>query len=325
MRGRRSLAAVLALLISSTLAPTRADAAEWPERPLRLIVPGPAGGAYDHVARPVAEELSRSLKQPVIIDNRPSAGAIVSTRAGADAAPDGYTLTITGTPNAIADSLYEQVPYDIVTAFEHVGGIGETAQWLMVRSDAGIPTFDELIARARRDPGRIDYASTGVGGPGHLMMEQLQRVTGIRLTHVPYKGTAPALQDLMAGVVALTVLPPNTALPAVRAGRLIVLAVSGPARSALASDAPTFAELGYPQLTVSAWMGLSAPKGTPAAIVQRLNAALCTALEKPAVAQRLRLGAIEPMPTTPTEYARLVRDDTRRWGEFVRSLRLKPN
>ena len=325
MRASRSLAAFLALLMSSTLAPTRADAAEWPERPLRLIVPGPAGGAYDHVVRPLAQELSHSLKQPVIVDNRPSAGAIVGTRAGADAAPDGYTLTVTGTPNAIADSLYEKVPFDIVTAFEHVGGIGEAAQWLMVRKGASIRNFDELIAKASREPGRIHYASTGVGGPGHLVMEQLQRITGIRLSHVPYKGAAPALQDVLAGVVALTVLPPNTALPAVRAGRLVVLAVSSPARGALAPEAPTFAELGYPQLTVSAWMGLSAPKGTPAAIVQRLNAALRTALEKPAVAQRLRFGGIEPMPTTPAEYARLVSDDTRRWRELVRSLGLKPN
>lgn len=325
MRPSRPLATFLALLLTITLTPPHADAAEWPERPLRLIVPGPAGGAYDHVVRPLAEELSRSLKQPVIVDNRPSAGAIVGTRAGADAAPDGYTLTITGTPNAIADSLHENMPFDIVTAFEHVGGIGEAAQWLMVRSDAGIATFDELIARARRDPGRIHYASTGMGGPGHLVMEQLQRATGTRLTHVPYKGATPALQDVLAGIVTLTVLPPNTVLPAVRAGRLVVLAVSSTDRSPLAPGAPTFAELGYPQLTATAWMGLSAPKGTPAAIVQRLNAALRTALEKPALAQRLRLAAIEPMPTTPGEYTRLVRDETRRWGEVVRGLGLKPN
>lgn len=320
-----ALAAAAAIILAVATEKVRAESREWPTRPVRIIVPAAAGGPYDRVVRPLAEELSRALKQSVLIDNRPSAGSIVGTRAGANAAPDGYTLTVTGTPNAIADSLYENVPFDIVNGFEHIGAIGQAAQWLMVRSDAGIASLQDLIDAARREPGCVDYASSGVGTTGHLVMEQLQRSAGIRLTHVPYKGGTQALQDVMAGVVPIIVMPPNTALAEVRSGRLKVLALSSATRSPQAPAAPTFAELGYPQLTVSAWMGLSAPKGTHRDVVQKLNTALRVALENPAIVQGMRFEGIEPLPTTPEQYARMVRTDTRRWEELVRRLGLKPN
>ncbi|MBC5784612.1 tripartite tricarboxylate transporter substrate binding protein [Ramlibacter sp. USB13] len=320
---RRLAAAALACLAATAFSAHAQG--DWPARPIRIIVPAPAGGPFDRTIRPLAQHLSQTLKQPVVVDNRPSAGNIVGTQAGATAAPDGYTLTMTGMLNTIAQGLYDNVPFDIVKDFEHVGAIGEGPQWLVVRSDAGIATFQDLVQQAKREPGKINYASSGAGSTGHLVMEQLQRAAGVQLTHVPYKGGAPALQDVLAGVVSVIVIPSNAALAPVQAGKLKVLAVSSGKRSANAPQVPTFAELGYPQLTVSSWIGLSAPKGTPAPIVQKLNTALKTAMSDAALLKQLEFEGLVPLSTTPEQYARMVRSDTERWGQLVRSLNLKAN
>lgn len=300
-------------------------AQDWPTKPIRVIVPAPAAGPFDRVMRPLAQEMSKILKQPLVIDNRPSAGNIVGTQAGVSALADGYTLTITGMLNTIAAGLYDNLPFDIVGDFAHIGPIGGGAQWLIVRTNAGIKSFGDLIAKAKRDPGQINYASSGAGSSGHLIMELLQRATGTRMTHVPYKGGAPALQDALAGVVDVLVIPPNTAIPHVKDGKLFVLAVSSQARMAGYPNVPTFAELGYPQLTVSSWVGLSAPRGTPPAIVNRLNAALEVALAKDGLRKQLIAEGLEPMQGTPEQYTELVKTDTQRWGQLTRSLNLKAN
>lgn len=297
----------------------------WPTRAVRIIVPAPAGGPYDRAMRPLAQHMARTLGQPVVVDNRPGAGNIIGAQAGASAAPDGYTLTMTGLQNAIAAHLYENVPFDIAEDFAHIGAIGEGPQWLVVRSGAGIASLDDLLVQARRTPGRIDYASSGAGSTGHLLMEQLQRATGVTLTHVPYKGGAPALQDVLGGVVAVTVLPSNMALAPVQTGQLRVLAVSSAVRSPVVPQAPTFAELGHPQLTVSAWVGLSAPRGTPERIVRQVNAALHAAMRDPAIRRQMDTEGLVALPDTPAHYTRLVREDTARFGELVRSLNLKAN
>lgn len=308
------------------LAPAaHAQASDWPTRPIRIIVPAPAGGPYDRTMRPVAQHMAQALKQSIIIDNRPSAGNIVGTQAGASAPPDGYTLTMTGMLNTIAQSEYQGLHYDIVKDFEHVGAIGDGPQWLVARADANIRSVQDLVEQAKAAPGRIDYASSGAGSTGHLVMELLQRATGIRLTHVPYKGAAPAMQDVLAGVEPVIVVPSIAAWSSVQSGQLRVLAVSSAQRSALVPQVPTFAELGYPQLTVSAWVGLSAPKGTPPAVVGRLNAALEDALRDPALLHRLDVEGLTPRLTTPAQYAELVRSDTERWGQLVRSLDLHAN
>lgn len=320
---RLAAAAAVGFLLATSVA--HSQSAEWPARPIHIIVPAPAGGPYDQVIRPVAQQMSQALKVPMVVDNRPSAGNIVGTHAGALAAPDGYTLTMTGMLNTIAQGMYENVPFDIVKDFEHIGEIGRAAQWLVVRSDAGINTFEDLLQRAKLEPGKIDYASSGAGSAGHLVMEQLQRATGIQLTHVPYKGGAPALQDVLAGVVSVIVVPPNAARSYVLSGKLKVLAVSSPQRSPAVPNAPTFAELGYKQLTVSSWVGLSAPKGTPAAIVRKLHAALQVAIHESAVVKQLEFQGMTPAASTPEQYAQLVRADTERWGQLVRSLNIKAN
>lgn len=319
----RRLAAGTALAAAALAA--AAQTADWPARPIRIVVPAPAGGPYDRTIRPLAQQMSQSLKQPVVVDNRPSAGNVVGTQVGASAAPDGYTLTMTGMLNTIAQSMYDNLPFDIVTSFEHIGAIGEGAQWLVVRSDAGIGSLQDLIEQARREPGKVNYASSGAGSTGHLVMEQLQRAAAIQLTHVPYKGGAPALQDVLAGVVPVIVVPPTSVAASVQAGKLRVLATSSAARMASAPDVPTFAELGYKALTVTAWVGLSAPKGTPKAIVDKVNAAMGAALKDPALLRQLQAEGMDTLSMTPAQYARLVRSDTERWGQLVRSLQIKAN
>lgn len=323
-RIRSLLAAALACLAAGP-ALAQAPATDWPTRPVRIIVPAPAGGPFDRTIRPLAQQMAQILKQPVVVDNRPSAGHIVGTQAGATAAPDGYTVTVTGMLNTIAQGMYENVPFDIVKDFEHAGAIGGGAQWLAVRSDAGIASFQDLVQQAKREPGKINYASSGAGSTGHLVMEQLQRAAGIQLTHVPYKGGAPALQDVLAGVVSVIVIPLNAALPVVQQGKLKVLAVSSAERSALVPAVPTFEELGYRQLTVTSWIGLSLPKGTPAPIVRKLNATLNAALQDGPLLKQLEAEGLAPMRTTPEQYTQLVRSDTERWGQLVRSLQLKAN
>lgn len=300
-------------------------AAEWPDRPVRIIVPAPAGGAYDRAMRPIAQEMSAQWKQPVVIDNKPGGGNIIGTQAGAVAPPDGYTLTMTGMVNTIAQGLYERVPFDIVADFAHASGIGGGAQWLVVGSGAGITSFADLLQQARREPGKLNYATSGQGSTGHLLMELLQRATGVQLSHVPYKGGAPALQDVLAGIVPISVVPSPGILTHVQSGKLKVLAVSSAVRSADLPQVPTFEELGFKQLSVMSWVGLSAPKGTPPAILQKVHAAVRASLAKPEVLSKLEADGMTPMVTSPEAYAQLVRSDTERWGQLTRGLQLKAN
>ena len=317
---RRQLLAASALALPSTLF---AQASVWPTKPVRIIVPAPAGGPFDRLIRPIAQDMATTLGQPVVIDNRPSAGNIVGTQAGATAPADGYTLTMTGMVNTITAGLHEKLPFDIVGDFVHISAIGGGAQWLLARADGGPASLADLLARAKREPGKLTYASSGAGSTGHLLMELLQRATGVQLVHVPYKGGGPALNDMLAGVVDLLVVPQNVVQAHVQSGKLRALAVSSSTRSPAAPQVPTFAELGHPSLTVMSWVGLSAPRGTPAEPVRRVHAALQAALAKPAVADPQVAEGLVIMKTTPEEFTALVKADVERWGTLVRGLKLK--
>lgn len=320
--------AILQMVIAALVAVSATaygQTADWPSRPIRVIVPAPPGGGYDRTMRPLAQEIALILKQPVVIENKPGAGNIIGAQAGALAVPDGYTLTMTGMINTIAQGMYEKVPFDIVTDFSHIAVIGGGAQWLVVNSQAGIDSLPDLIAKARREPGKINYASSGSGSTGHLLMEQLQKATGTVLTHIPYKGAAPALQDVLGGQVQVIVIPPSGAMQQIQGGKLKVLAVSSEKRTPELPQVPTFEELGYKQLTVISWVGLSAPKGTPQGIINKVNAAVRDALAKPELSKRLEAEGIVPMVRTPDQFTQLVKADTDRWGQLTRSLNLKAN
>jgi tripartite-type tricarboxylate transporter receptor subunit TctC len=288
-------------------------------------VPSAPGGAYDKAIRPLALEMSAILKQPIVIDNKPSAGNIIATQTGAKAPADGYTVTMTGMMNTMVAGIYDNLPFDILKDFEHVGGITGGAQWLVVRTDAGFSTLADMLEKARREPGSVQYATSGVGSTGHLMMEQLQRDAKVKLTHVPYKGGAPALLDTLAGVVPVVVVPLAAVEPHVKAGKLKVLAASTEQRSPKHPDIPTFAELGYKQLTVSSWAGLSVPKGTPDAVVRKLAAALSASLNKPLVTQTFDNEGMFAMGMSPEDYTKLMQSDLERWGKLTRSLGIKAN
>ena len=323
---RRSLLlGAVSILCTAAASVVWAQSNPWPTRPVRIIVPAPAGGAYDRAIRPLADEMAAQLKQPFVIENKPGAGNIIGTQAGATAAPDGYTLTVTGMLNTIAQGIYEKVPFDIVNDFVHVASVAGGAQWLVVNRDAGIDSLDALIAQAKREPGKVTYASSGQGSTGHLVMELLQRSTGTTLTHIPYKGGAPALQDVLGNQVPITVIPISGALAHVQSGKLKALAVSSTSRSPELPQVPTFEELGHKQLTVTSWIGLSVPKGTPNDIVNKLSAAVRASLLKPEVKAKLEADGGTPLIMAPEQFAQLVKSDTERWGQLTRSINLKAN
>jgi tripartite-type tricarboxylate transporter receptor subunit TctC len=318
---RGAVSVVFAVAASMVYAQTT----NWPARPVRIIVPAPAGGAYDRAIRPLADELAGQLKQPFVIENKPGAGNIIGTQMGASAAPDGYTVTVTGMLNTIAQGLYDKVPFDIINDFVHVASVAGGAQWLVVNRDAGIDSLEAMLAQAKREPGKLTYASSGQGSTGHLLMELLQRSTGTTLTHIPYKGGAPALQDVVGGQVPITVIPISGALAHIQSGKLKALAVSSTSRSADLPQVPTFEEMGYKQLTVTSWVGLSVPRGTPPDIVHKLSAAVHAALSKPEVKAKLEADGGTALIMSPDQFAQLVKSDTERWGKLTRSINLKAN
>lgn len=320
----RSAAAGLACTAAGVWPTTGQAQTAWPSKPVRLIVPAPAGGPFDRLIRPIAQDMAAALGQPFVIDNRPSAGNIVGTQAAAASAPDGYTLVMTGMVNTITQGLHEKLPFDIVNDFVHISAIGEGAQCLVAGADSGIASLADVLARARREPEKLGCATSGAGSAGHLLLALLERATGAQLLHVPYKGGAPALNDVLGGVVPLALLPQNVVQAHVLSGKLRGLAVSGRARSPGLPQVPTLAELGHPQLTVTSWVGLSAPKGTPAEVVQKVHAALWASLAKPAISGPPVAEGLAMLKTSPEQYAALVKADTERWGALVRSLKLKP-
>jgi tripartite-type tricarboxylate transporter receptor subunit TctC len=296
-----------------------AVAEDYPARPITLVVPYSAGGGNDLAARVAAERMSQRLGQQIVIENRGGAGGSIATRQVARAAPDGYTLLIGGTGTlAVNPTLYAHVGYDPRKDFAPVGLIATSALVIVAHPSLPATTVRELIALARRQPGRINYASAGVGSGIHLGAALFAHMAGIELTHIPYKGSGPALNDLLGGHVSLyfSSLPPAVAL--VREGKLRALAVTGPARSPLFPDLPTVAEAGLPGYEAVLHYGIVAPAGTPAAIIARLNAALRAALADDEVRTRLATAGAEPLASTPEEYAADIDREETKWSAIVK-------
>jgi len=309
----RSVAA-LSLALSGAAA-----AQDYPSRPITLVVPYSAGGGNDVMARIVAEKMSKSLGQQIVIENKGGAGGSIATRQVAKAAPDGYTLGLGGTGTlAINPTLYPNVGYDPRRDFAPVGLIATSALVVLVHPGIEAKSIAELIALAKREPGRLNYASAGSGSGIHLGSELLAQMAGIKLTHIPYKGSSPALTDLLGGHVAiyLSSLPPAIAL--VREGKVRALAVTGPARSPVFPDLPTVAEAALPGYEAVLHYGIVAPAGTPQPIIHKLNAAMRAALAEPDVRARIVADGAEPLPTTPAEYAADIDREERKWSAIVK-------
>ena len=310
---RLAVAAASALVFAASAGPGWAD--DYPSRPITLIVPYAAGGGNDLVARIVAEPMSKTLGQQIVIENRGGAGGSIATRQGAHAAPDGYTLLLGGTGTLAVDpTLYPNVGYDPRRDFAPVGLIATSALVLVVHPSVPANTVAELIALARREPGRVAYASAGAGSGIHLAAELFAHMAGIKLTHIPYKGSAPALNDLLGGHVSVyfSSLPPAMSL--VREGKLRALAVTSATRSDAFANLPTVAEAALPGYEAVLHYGIVAPAGTPDAIVARLNKALRAALADKAVRERLAAAGVEPLASTPEDYAADIDREERKWS-----------
>ena len=311
----RIAGALLVLLASTPIA-----AAAWPERAVRWIVAYPPGAGTDIVARLLGQRLTERLGQPVVVENKPGAGGAIGLEAIATAAPDGYTIGMADTgPLAINPSLYRKLAYDPVASFEPISLIANLPFVLVVHPDLPVHSVAELIALAKATPGQINYASVGNGSSVHLATELFKTMAGVDLVHVAYKGSAPALHDLLAGQVQVMFVNLLSSLPSIQAGKLRLLAVSPATRLANLPDVPTVAEAGVPGYAYESWFGMVAPAHTPKDVIRRLNTEVVATLAEPDIRTRLiEQGGVEPIGSTPDAFAETIRTDLARYADLVK-------
>lgn len=322
--GARTGRLLAAIIACAGCGAVQAAAGEnYPSRPIRMVVPFPAGGATDVLARIVSPKLAARLGQNVIVDNRSGASGNVGSELAARAAPDGYTLIMGNVSSHAINAAVFKLPYDPVKDFAPVTVVAVVTNVLVVHPTFQAKSVKDLIAAARAAPGKIDYASAGNGSPAHLAAELFKLMAKVDLTHVPFNGNAPATTSLLGGQVALMFNAMPAAMPHVRSGKLRALAVTSAARSRAAPELPTIAESGLPGYEVTAWNGVLAPAGTPAAIVERIYRETAAVLRDPEVAERYEQLGAEALGNTPREFATLLARDVRKWGEVARAARLR--
>lgn len=322
--GRTSILALLAAtaLALGVAAPSRAA---YPEKPIRIVVPAPAGGGSDVVARRLAEKLTESLGQQVIVDNRPGASGNLGTDLVAKAKPDGYTLLLANNGIlAINPWLFRDLPYDVDKDLTPIIAIAKTPAVVVVREGLPVKSVSELVALAKRKDGVLTYGSGGVGSPQHVTGELFKTLTATHLTHVPYKGSAPVVMALLSGEVDVGFDYPVSIIQQVQAGRLRALAVAAPKRLAVMPEVPTATEIGLPEFVANAWVGVLAPAGTPKEIVDLLNKKLLAAARSPDYAQFTVSQAGEPILDSPGEFLELIRTERVRWGKLMNAAGVKP-
>jgi tripartite-type tricarboxylate transporter receptor subunit TctC len=314
----RTHALALAAVVSAALA-APAVAQDYPTRPITLVVPYAAGGGNDVMARTVADTMSRVLGQQIVVENRAGAGGTIATRQVAKSAPDGYTLVIGGTGTlAVNPTLYSNVGYDPRKDFAPVGLIGTSALIVLVHPSIPARSIRELIDLAKKEPGKLNYASAGVGSGIHLGTVLFEHMADVKLTHVPYRGTGPALTDLLGGHVAIYFSSLPSAVGIVKDRKVRALGVTGSKRSPVFPEVPTVAEAGLPGYEAVLHYGIAAPAGTPRPIIDKLNAALRTAVAAPEAQQRMATEGTEPLASTPEEYAADIDREETKWSAIVR-------
>ena len=315
MLKRFALFPVLALASGAVLAQA------YPSRPIRMIIPLSAGGTTDTPGRIIAQKLGDALGQQVVVDNRPGAGGTLGTDMAAKSKADGYTLLLTSSAHVIGPHLYKTLPYKVLEDFVPISRVAQGPYVMVVHPSVSAKTVPEFIALAKSQPGKIDYASSGNGSFQHLVGAFFNSMAGIELTHVPYKGSGPATQDLVGGTVKVSFTGTPIALPHVKAGRLRALAVTSRARSPEMPDVPTVAEVGGASMAgydAVIWLGLLAPTGTPPEIVQRLNRELAKILADPEAQKAIRATGVETAPSTPEEFAAQLKAESEKWGKVVK-------
>ena len=305
-----------AALLAGISAPVLAQ--RYPDRPVRLIVPFAPGGGNDIIARILGQKLAEGWGQQVVIDNRPGAGSNVAAELTARAAPDGYTVFQFNVANAIAVSLYKKLGYDPIRDFAAVTQLASAPFILVVHPAVRARTVQELVALARAQPGKLNYASSGNGGATHLMTELFKTLSGTDLVHIPYNGAGPALNDLLGGQVQVLFAVPASSLPHIKSGRLRALGVSSLKRSALAPDVPTVAESGVAGFEGSAWYGVVVPARTPHAIVSALHTDIVRVLHQPEIKERMSSQGVELRGSTPEQFAQFIKSEISKWSRVVR-------
>jgi len=317
-RAIRPRLAALAAALLAAVATTAPCAQEFPARPVRVIVPFSPGGAVDGPMRVIAQELGKRWGQQVVVENRPGAGATIGSEIVAKAAPDGYTLLLASQTNAISATLYTKLPFDPVEDFVPITLIGREPGVLVVNPAFPPKTFQEFVAYVKARPGQVDYASSGNGSGQHLFMALLASQTGMQLTHVPYKGSGQATTDLLGGQIMVSIPGSAGMVGHIRAGKLRPLAVTGSTRSPQLPDVPTVMESGVPGYEAYVWMGLLAPKGTPAAIVEKIQRDVAAALQTNEVRGYMATAGIEIVGSTPAEFGAFFRAERAQWAKVVR-------
>ncbi|MEI7803722.1 MAG: tripartite tricarboxylate transporter substrate binding protein [Hyphomicrobiales bacterium] len=313
------LAALIAACFMSA-----ASAQNYPDRPIRLIAPFPAGGLADVLARAVGDEMSKSLGQPVIVENRAGAGGNVGADAVAKAAPDGYTLLMSSAGILTANQfLYSKMPFDPEKDFIPVSIVADMPMMVVVNPKVEAKTLRELVAMARANPGKLNFGSPGIGTTGHLGLALMLHAAKVQITHVPYRGAAPAITDLVGGQIDGVVDNPPTVLPHINEGRLRALAVTAKQRLALLPDLPTTAEAGVANYEASSWFGIAVPAGTPPAVVARLHKEIVAALRQPAMAERFAKTGARLVGNSPEDFAKQIRAERVQWGEVIRAANIR--
>ena len=305
-----------------TAASAGASAQGYPARAIHIIAPFPAGGGYDFLSRLVGSEMAKTFGQPVIVENKAGANGNIGTDAAAKSAPDGYTLLMGGnSPLSLNVGLYPKLPYDPVRDFEPIARVATQPNLFAANAKVPVKSVAELVQYAKANPGKLTYASNGNGSPQHLAAEQLKRMAGIDMVHVPYKGAAPTAAALLAGEVSVAFNIILLPLPHVQSGKLTGLAVASSKRSALAPDIPTMVELGYP-IDIDTWYGLVAPAGTPRAIIAKLNTETLRLLNLPDLREKTRSQGIELAGSTPEEFGAFLKADIAKWTKAIREMNI---
>jgi len=312
-------------VVAGLLLPLAANAqGTWPTKPVRIIVPYAAGGVADLLPRIVGEKLAQKWGQPVVIENKAGASGNIGMAEGARAEPDGYTLVLAPTGNlTVNPTLFPKLPFDTQRDFTPVTLLAESPNVLVVHPSVPAKTFGELVAYAKANPGKLDYASPGAGSGAHLAGELLDLEAGIRTVHVPYKGIAPAVNDLLGGNVQMMFAGISTVLQHVKSGKLVALAIASPKRSAQLPDVPTVAESGLPGFDVTSWYGIVTRSGTPAPVVQKIQRDMAEALQSEDMRAKLGGLGLEPVGDTPQQFDALIRAESRKWGDIVQRAGIK--
>src|SRR5262245_25024130 len=316
----RPLLRIVAALILAIGFASAAGAQSWPTKPIRMIAPFPAGGLVDVLARAVGEELAKTLGQPVVIENRPGAGGNIGADVVAKAEPDGHTLLMTSPGiQSINQFLYKTMPFDPEKAFVPISLVADMPMLVVVHPKIGVTSLSELIATARANPGKLSFGSAGIGTTGHLGQALLTHVAKINLTHIPYRGAAPSVTDLIAGQIDGVVDNPPTVMQHIRAGTITPLAVAAKERLAVLPNVPTAPEAGLPGWEASSWFGVVAPAATPPDIVKRLHAEIAKAVRQPSMEKFTTQSGARMVGNSPDEFAALIVEERRKWGEIVKA------